>query len=113
MAKTPITGLMRIGWESVGRILAARRCRPARSRPSGRAWSLIGVRRDQLRRGHRFLTCVADHETGGVVWCAPGRNAATLQAFFDELTAEQKASIQAVSIDMSGGYEKADPRRDP
>jgi transposase len=42
-----------------------------------------------------------------VVWAAPGRNAATLQAFFDELTAEQKASIQAVSIDMSAGYEKA------
>ena len=56
---------------------------------------------------HRFLTCVANHETGGVVWAAPGRNAATLQAFFDELTDAQKASIQAVSIDMSAGYEKA------
>jgi transposase len=44
---------------------------------------------------------------GGVVWAAPGRNAQTLQAFFNELTAEQKASITAVSIDMSAGYEKA------
>jgi transposase len=40
------------------------------------------------------------------VWCAPGRNAATLQAFFD-LLGERKQSIRAVSIDMSGGYEKA------
>jgi transposase len=40
------------------------------------------------------------------VWCAPGRNAATLQAFFD-LLGERKHSIRAVSIDMSGGYEKA------
>src|SRR6202171_3938997 len=56
---------------------------------------------------HRFLTCVAAHGTGGVVWAAPGRNAQTLQGFFAELTDEQKASIQAVSIDMSAGYEKA------
>jgi len=61
--------------------------------------------------GHRFLTCVADHASGGVVWAAPGRNAQTLQAFFDELTDEQKSSITAVSIDMSAGYEKA--IRDP
>jgi transposase len=53
------------------------------------------------------LTCVADHATGAIVWAAPGRNAATLQAFFDGLSAEQKASIRAVSIDMSAGYEKA------
>jgi len=36
-----------------------------------------------------------------------GRNSASLQAFFDGLTDEQKASIKAVSIDMSAGYEKA------
>ena len=41
------------------------------------------------------------------MWAAPGRNAATLQAFFDALTDKQKASIRAVSIDMSAGYEKA------
>jgi transposase len=41
------------------------------------------------------------------VWAAPGRNALTLQGFFAELTDEQKASITAVSIDMSAGYEKA------
>lgn len=40
------------------------------------------------------------------MWAAEGRNAASLQAFFDGLTSEQKASIRAVSIDMSAGYEK-------
>ena len=43
---------------------------------------------------------------GAIVWCAPGRNAATLQGFF-ELLGERKHTIRAVSIDMSGGYEKA------
>jgi transposase len=40
------------------------------------------------------------------VWIATGRNRTTLQAFFDEV-GDRKASIRAVSIDMSGGYEKA------
>ena len=45
------------------------------------------------------------------MWAAEGRNAASLQAFFDGLSDEQKASIKAVSIDMSAGYERA--IRDP
>jgi transposase len=40
------------------------------------------------------------------VWCAPGRNSATLQAFFDEL-GPRKTTIRAVSIDMSGEYQRA------
>ena len=40
-----------------------------------------------------------------------GPQLASLQAFFDSLTGEQKASIKAVSTDMSAGYEKA--IRDP
>jgi transposase len=58
------------------------------------------------RRGQRYLTSVVDHRTGAIVWCSAGRNAATLQAFFDEL-GDRRHSIRAVSIDMSGGYEKA------
>ena len=41
------------------------------------------------------------------MWCSPGRNARTLQAFFDALGPERCESIRAVSIDMSGGYAKA------
>ncbi len=106
MAKTPITRLMRIGWRSVGTILARV---VADKLDRGRLDGLVMLGVDEVSHGagHRFLTCVADHATGGVVWAAPGRNAVTLQGFFDQLTDEQKASIRAVSIDMSAGYEKA------
>ena len=57
--------------------------------------------------GARYLTWVADHASGAIVWARPGRDAATLQAFFDELGPERRHSIRAVSIDMSAGYEKA------
>ena len=66
----------------------------------------IGVDEISYRRHHRYLTSVVDHVAGAIVWCAPGRNAQTLQTFFEAL-GERRHSIRAVSIDMSGGYEKA------
>ena len=105
MAKTPIAALMRIDWETVGRIVqrvVAERLDPRRLQ----GLRLIGVDEVSYRKRHRYLTVVADHDTGRIVWCHKGRNAATLQAFFTEL-GEHKATIRAVSIDMSGGYEKA------
>jgi transposase len=105
MAKTPIAGLLRIGWDTVGRIVA----RVVADRLDERRLAglvAVGVDEISYRRGQRYLTSVVDHRTGAIVWCAAGRNAATLQAFFDEL-GDRKSSIRAVSIDMSGGYEKA------
>ena len=106
MSQTQVTRLMRIGWETVGKILERVL---AEKLPAGRldALALIGVDEVSYGADHKFLTCVANHETGGIVWAAEGRNAASLQAFFDGLSGEQKASIKAVSIDMSAGYEKA------
>jgi transposase len=106
MSKAQIMRLLRIGWESIGKI--AQRV-VADHLDEGRLDGLVWLGVDEISYGadHRFLTCVADHQKGGVVWAAPGRNAATLQAFFDELTEEQRSSIRAVSIDMSAGYEKA------
>jgi len=106
MNQTQLTKLMRIGWETVGKILervVADYLDPGRLD----GLELIGVDEVSYGADHKFLTCVANHETGGIVWATEGRNAASLQAFFDGLTDEQKASIKAVSIDMSAGYEKA------
>jgi transposase len=106
MSQTQVTRLMRIGWESVGNILERV---VAEKLDRGRLDGLVWIGCDEVSYGadHKFLTCVADQQQGRIVWAAPGRNARTLQAFFDALTDEQKASITAVSIDMSAGYEKA------
>jgi transposase len=105
MAKTPIAGLLRIGWDTVGHIVQRV---VADHLDERRLHGLLAIGCDEIsyRRGQRYLTSVVDHHSGAIVWCAPGRNAATLQAFFD-LLGERKHSIRAVSIDMSGGYEKA------
>jgi transposase len=105
MAKTPIAGLLRIAWDTVGRIVQRV---VADHLDERRLDGLVAIGVDEIsyRRGQRYLTSVVDHHAGAIVWCAPGRNASTLQAFFDEL-GDRRRSIRAVSIDMSGGYEKA------
>jgi transposase len=105
MAKTQITRLLRVGWGTVGRIVTRV---VAEQLDDSRLRGLVAVGCDEIsyRRGQRYLTSVVDHDSGAIVWCAAGRNAATLQRFFDEL-GERKQSIRAVSIDMAGGYEKA------
>jgi transposase len=105
MAKKPIAGLLRIAWDTVGQIVE----RVVEDHLDERRLEglvAIGVDEISYRRHHRYLTSVVDHQAGAIVWCAPGRNAATLQAFFEEL-GERRHTIKAVSIDMSGGYEKA------
>jgi len=106
MSQTQVTRLMRIAWETVGNILQrVVASKLDRGRLDG--LQFIGVDEVSYGADHKFLTCVADHDQGSIVWAAEGRNAASLQAFFDGLTSEQKASIKAVSIDMSAGYENA------
>jgi transposase len=105
MAKTPIAGLLRIAWDTVGRIVERV---VAEHLDERRLNGLVAIGCDEIsyRRGQRYLTSVADHASGAIVWCAPGRNAQTLQAFFD-LLGDRRHSIRAVSIDMAGGYQQA------
>jgi transposase len=105
MAFSPITRLLRVGWRTVAAIVARV---VADHLDQARLDGLVCLGVDEIgyRRHHRYLTTVADHVTGAIVWCSPGRNSATLAAFFAEL-GDRTASIQAVSIDMSGEYQRA------
>jgi transposase len=105
MAKTPIARLLRVAWDSVGQIVERVVSEHLDER---RLTGLVAIGVDEIsyRKGQRYLTCVADHASGAIVWARPGRNAATLAAFFDGL-GDRKCSIRAVSIDMSAGYENA------
>jgi transposase len=105
MAFSPIARLLRVGWHTIGPIVARV---VADHLDERRLEGLVAIGVDEIsyRRHHRYLTSVADHATGAIVWCSPGRNSATLQGFFDQL-GDRKQSIRAVSIDMSGEYQRA------
>ncbi len=65
---------------------------------------LEGVRRigiDEIahRKGHRYLTVVVDHDTGRLIWAAPGRDSKTVLAFFDALGPQREGQLTHVSAD--------------
>lgn len=62
---------------------------------------ILAIDEIALRKGqHGYMTVVLDYETGRVVWMGEGRNMETLDAFFAEMTEEQKEAIEAVALDM-------------
>jgi transposase len=104
--KTTITRLVRIDWETVGRICArvvADELDP--SRLDG--LFEIGVDEVSWRKHHNYLTLVTDHRTRKVVWGAKGKDAKALDGFFDELGAARSAQLTAVSMDMGPAFAKS------
>lgn len=100
-AKTAVTGLLRISWRVVGRIV---------TRVSADAQAKVdrfaGVRRlgvDEIsyKRGHRYLTVVVDHDRNRLLWAAVGRDEKTLSTFFDELGESRCGAITLVSADAA------------
>jgi len=57
-----------------------------------------------VRKGHCYMTVVADYFTGRVVWMGPGRDKTTLGAFFATMSDQQKQAIEAIAMDMWGPY---------
>ena len=53
------------------------------------------------KKGHRYITIVVDHDTGRLVWAAPGRDRTTLKAFFTALGESRCAAITHVSADAA------------
>ncbi len=64
----------------------------------------IGVDEISYRRGHTYLTIVADHDTGDVVWVGEGNTKASLAKFYTELGSERSEQLEAVTMDGSGAY---------
>ena len=105
--KTTITKLLRISWEAVAKIVVDV---VADTIDDARLNELycIGVDEVSYRKGHRYLTVVADHDReGAVVWIGEGKDHTVLEAFYDELGDERLARLQAVSLDMGGAYKLA------
>lgn len=98
-SKTAVAELMRIAWRTVGAIVTrvSRDARQAGDRLAG--LRRIGIDELSYKKGHRYVTCVVDHDTGRLVWAAPGRDKATLSRFFDLLGPDRSAMITHVSAD--------------
>jgi len=104
--KTTITRLLRIHWRTVGRIIQ-RVC--ADELDDDRLDGLVEIGIDEVswRKGHRYLTLVADHGRRQIVWGAEGASAKVADEFYAQLGPERAGQIAAVSMDMGPGYAKS------
>ena len=98
-AHSVVAELLRCTWRTVAAIVTR-----VVADLAGRADRLDGLRRigiDEIsyRKGHRYLMTVVDHDTGRLVWAAPGRSAATLSGFFEALGPDRTAALTHVSAD--------------
>jgi transposase len=111
--KTTVARLLRTSWETVAGIVERVVAEQIDHR---RLTGLlrIGVDEVSYRKGHRYLTVVADHDEGGrVVWAAEGKNAAALEGFYDELGEDGCAQLEAVSMDLGAAFKKATDTKAP
>jgi len=61
---------------------------------------ILAVDEIAIRKGHNYLTVVLDYLSGRVVFIGKKRKAKTLKRFFNQMTAKQRKSIEAVAMDM-------------
>lgn len=82
--QTAACRLVRIDWATVGRIIERV---GAEQLDGDRLDALFEISIDEVawRKGHRYLTLVADHQTGRVVWGCEGKGQAAAEEFFDAL----------------------------
>lgn len=110
--KTTVATFARVAWRTVGAM--CERVSTDVLDPDRLAGLVdIGVDEISWRKHHRYLSLVTDHATSTVVWGAPGRDAATLEGFFDDLPADGAEQLEAVSMDLGPAYAKAVRNRAP
>jgi len=106
MDRTAVARLCRVSWRTVGRAcerVVATELDPDRLNGLFR----IGVDEISWRKHHKYLTLVVDHDRARVIWGAKGKDAKTLDAFFEELGPERSAQLSAVSMDLGPAFLKS------
>jgi transposase len=111
--KHVVCEFLELDWRTVGRIV---------ERVSAEAVVLfdrfadvtrIGIDEISYRKGHKYLTVVVDHDSGRLLWAAPGRDESTLEKFFDEFGKQRTKAIQFVSCDAASWIHAVVKRRCP
>lgn len=112
MDRSAVRRLLRCSWQTVTD--AVRRLVRAHL-DADRFEGLVNIGVDELgyRRNRQFLTIVADHDTGRVVWVGEGKRAAALTSFFDALGPQRCARLRTISMDMGRAYTGATAQRLP
>ncbi len=94
---------LRLSWDEIHGIME-RAVKRGLARRQAEEMPQLGVDEKAFRKGHKYLTLVNDLEHNRVLYVAEDREQKSLDGFWSTITAEQRASIQAVAMDMWDPY---------
>jgi transposase len=100
---TAITELMRISWETVANIVKRVVDRKLDDKRLDGLYH-VGLDEVSYRKGHKYLTVLANHATGKVVEMVEGRSKESVGKLFDVLGPERVAQLKAVTMDMCESF---------
>jgi transposase len=92
-------GLLRLSWDEAWNIMERAVARGQRAKKP-RVIARLGVDEKAVAKGHRYVTLVCDLDRSTVEYIANDRKQTSLDAFYQSLSPEQLAGIEAVAMDM-------------
>jgi transposase len=99
-------GILRISWDEAWH-LVERAVGRGLKRKARRLPARLGVDEKAVAKGHVYMTLVCDLETSSIEYVAEERKRASLEPYFEQFTAPERAAIKAVAMDMWAPYEDA------
>jgi len=99
--KSAICRLLRIDWDTVGRIIT-RVCADELDRDRLSDLFDLGIDEVSWKRQHNYLTLVADHRSGKIVWGTAGAGEKAADSFFAELDPDSPRAAPPPSEDPTG-----------
>jgi transposase len=106
LLETDILGgcrLLRLRWHQAWNIMERAVARGQRAKRP-RIIARLGVDEKAVAKRHRYVTLVNDLDRGTVEYIGDDRKKASLDAFYQSLSVEQLAGIEAVAMDMWEPY---------
>ncbi len=98
-----VAKLLALSWDEIHGILE-RAVRRGLARRNAEPIAYLGVDEKSFRKRHRCLTIVNDLNGSRVLFVAEGRRKASLDDFWETLSAEQLTRIEAIAMDMWDPY---------
>lgn len=97
------TRLLNISWDEAWRLME-RAVERGRQRKQRTVVPRLGVDEKAIAKGHKYITLVCDLDQGTVEYLSDDRKKESLNRYYESLSPEQLAGIEAVAMDMWDPY---------
>jgi transposase len=112
-SRVAVAELLGVAWRSVGRMVTGVAQEAGANLDRLEGLRRIGIDELSHRKGHRDLQVVVDHDTGRLVWAAPGHDEQTLERLLAALGQDRASQLTQVSADAAAWIANTVARRCP